>query len=303
MHGFPYKNFNIDVGEIWLEELAHYENSGANKAFYDELYYYLQPFYLKKGNQPFISKPDSMENAESKCYYDSYYLRLRRKNERLIDFFEQDGAFYDMEAHCVIAFSDVSEGDFKRLFSLKLRHFEEELYYLYSFLAYHLRASFSENDGNFYEFLKEISIQYAPLIPASVLKGLNYWINDYETTLNQKRLQEYLGSLKRRSAHVAEPSMTEELNAGVYVKGLKQETQDSFDPEKPGNVQFEAKFGPIAEIEKADATPANNEDSQHNMKPEHQANATVKIEKDILIHGTFSNEEILHFFSFLFREN
>lgn len=39
------------------------------------------------------------------------------------------------------------------------------------------------------------------------------------------------------------------------------------------------------------------------MKPEHQANATVKIEKDILIHGTFSNEEILHFFSFLFCEN
>lgn len=171
MTQLTYEDGRLDVAEIWQDLVMQFNNEKLSTEVFDELYTYLQQFYLLKKHAPIVSKAMGKDDLSKKKYYANYVRRF--KGEGIFDYFKHGDAFYDMERPCVIQKGEVAEEDFARLFFLRLQGLQKDVDALALFMSYQFSVNFKQDQGAFDEFLTSLKERHP--LPKAMNVGLRWW--------------------------------------------------------------------------------------------------------------------------------
>jgi hypothetical protein len=162
-----YTNFSIDASDIWLYERNNYlakRKEDQDRNAIDDLYEFLQQFYLDAQHEPFIESSDKTAYAEiqrQQCYN-------MRNAVAPPEWFMCKGKVYMMSIPCEVSLNDYNQIEFQRLFILKLRQYFDGLIHLKGFLKYQLDYNFKSKPSDFQEFLRVSLLQYESLIDRKI---------------------------------------------------------------------------------------------------------------------------------------
>jgi hypothetical protein len=167
-----YPNFSIDASDIWLYERNNYlakRKADRNRNAIDDLYEFLQQFYLDAQHEPFIETSDKTAYAEiqrEQCYN-------MGSAGAPPELFMCKGKVYKMSNPCEVNLNDYNQIEFQRLFILKLRQYFDGLIHLKDFLKYQLDHNFKNKSPEFQEFLRVSLIQYEGVIDGKIINVIN----------------------------------------------------------------------------------------------------------------------------------
>src|SRR5579863_8395442 len=142
MDNTNYTIYEIDAADIWRYECDCYwqrEQQGTDKDSINELYDFLQQFYLQAKHEPFIKSLDDSLWAER--YREKYRETLN--GAVCLNFFMCGDQGYSMQYPCEVFLKKHNHLEFQRLFILKLRQYHGGLLYVVNFLKYQLETNFN----------------------------------------------------------------------------------------------------------------------------------------------------------------
>lgn len=258
---FSHKRYELDVADIWSEEIESFKNGEQPKKYYDDLYHFLKTFYLKNGHKPFISAGEVQADPSKLAYYNNHFERLKVAEYYPVDFFEHGDAFYDMYQPCIISRTNVTKSEFIKLFALRLNQFKKKQYEIGNFLEYQLASNFSDDITEFGSFLSSLIQQNKAWLHKDIMQFVNEWIN-------------------------------------VIIGGGKSITDVTIEEEYDyWNPFFQRD---VDDYERNTLTSDDKHDADHfSENSEAVYDQTLLASEDQVIPGDFSQEEIMHYFSFL----
>jgi len=143
-----------------------------------EIYTHIKMAVLDSEIKPFLYPP---VKEEDNSYYQKYVrMKAEWNNEYIPDFFEHEGAFYDLERTTQHVFREnTSEEIFRILFSLKIGELNLNELPINEFLSFQLFDNFYGDKESFANFLQELlSIAgNSYLLSASINEEIEKWID------------------------------------------------------------------------------------------------------------------------------
>lgn len=277
-----YTNYTVDATDIWEYECNCFHEKKRDKEQMKELYRFLQDVYLLAKHKPFIEEDDETHYANG--YRERYYNRT--EDEVTWNFFVCGRKVYDMNSPCEIILTEFNHLEFQRLFILKLQQYCDGLIYTEAFLKHQLRSNFKNNLSAFRKFLDVSLLQYSTAIDGSIIKITNEWFAETKKKKVEKaakpkskrRKQEIFSEAEKIDTEVANLDVDNDENAKSKTEKPepeKNEVEKTFDTEE----QLSPELLPT-ELEPVETIPTGYK----------------------IVEGNFTKEEVLQFFSFLYKE-
>ena len=142
-----------------------------------EIYTHIKKAVLDSETKPFLNTPHEGE-------YNSNYEKYARINAEwdgiyIPDFFENDGAFYDLEKILYISRENTNEETFRILFSLKIGELKSNGLPINEFLSFQVYDNFYGDEQSLDDFLQELlSIDgNFYLLPSNFNEEIEKWID------------------------------------------------------------------------------------------------------------------------------
>jgi hypothetical protein len=258
-----YNKYLIDLSDLWRFEIEKFYNK-QDRSSYEKIYKFLIPIYLYNAAVSFIDAAcvKGMEGAEE--YYNNYKKRLAIANDHPIEFFESNGAFYDMNQSVIINRGQTSNEEFNILFSLKM---EEYCYTLenniYDFITYHFFNTGQTLIGPYILFLQSLLNDNSDILNKNRAAEIKIWILEMEDFIfKDKKYRESFNTFFYQTNESSDEYIE------ISEEGLEEE--EDFDEKEAGTETLSKKV-------------------------------ELEIEKHKTIPGKFTQEEIHHYFSFLYN--
>jgi hypothetical protein len=142
-----------------------------------EIYTHIKKAVLDSETKPFLNPPHEGE-------YNSNYEKYARINAEwdgtyILDFFENDGAFYDLEKILYIFRENTNDETFRILFSLKIGELKSNGLPINEFLSFQVYDNFYGDEQSLYDFLQELlSIDgNFYLLPPNFNEEIEKWVD------------------------------------------------------------------------------------------------------------------------------
>lgn len=297
-----YNLYGIDAADIWQYECDSYmlgKQESTDKDSINELYEFLQQFYLAAKIEPFI------QSSDESPYADGYRKKYKERESGAVclNFFFCAGRGYAMAHPCEVFKKDYNGLEFQRLFILKLRQYHDGLLHVDNFLRYQLKVNFKNKPADLQKFIKLSLLQYPSVIDSRITNIIDDWFLEIE----KKKIAKALKPVQKRNKafHESESKETGAVNGDTIIQ--EPEIPNVCDekqmvPEQSGTNNQEI----ISESVRADVPIAENSSAEAKRDPalvlsESKTEDTIP-EGYEPIPGNFTKEEIIHFFSFLYQE-
>jgi len=306
-----HKNYDIDAADIWRYEQNCYSTAIAenrNRHLINKLYEDLQDFFILAEHEPLVHVSEKNDNANK--YRKMYHNR--DDNCLPIDVFMSKGHIYDMAESCKIQLTEHNAIAFQRLFILKLRQYFDGLIYLENFLIYQLKANFKNNLANFQKFIKISLRQYPDKKDNEIISVVNEWFSEME-----KKAATGKAKLRpKKGKNPCDKGRIEKEAENADITQLLEGSQDNVNTGAKDKIH-EGINELALTSEVCHLNEVTREINIHELVPE-ETSPDVKSERNPVtgtllveealpdgykeIDGNFSKEEIISFFSFLYKE-
>ena len=313
MDSTNYKIYEIDVADILGYENGWYDIKERDSTSTTELYKFLFHVLLNKIGTNKITGPLRISDYER-----GLKAKIKVKNDLdecwlyLYKCYQVPGKNHNF----TLQLNDENLLLFQKLFVLKIRQYKSGLAYLDDFLKYQFKANFKNKLSKFGEFYDKCLDQYKDIDP-DILGSINKWFIRMEKKRDEKALKLKLRRSKLMNA--AEKSYEQKETATVVLEDGKTNSivvsnsipnQDQVLNESSGKNEPRKDLNPENKSKEAvdgkqtDKKPSSENSGQKPGKINVPKSGTEEIvhNDDKQIHGNFSEEEIVNYFSFLYKE-
>jgi hypothetical protein len=158
-----YRYFEINVSEIWENEIKNYAKQKNSFEYYRSIYFFCRELFLANNSiKPFITLKEIDTGETDLKYLNIYRDKLSKwENEKeLIDFYVKKGDFYDMNTEFIFNLNNNNKSEFAKLFVLKLNQYKDSIFYLNDFLEFQVNKNFNGSILEFQKFKLIINSQF-----------------------------------------------------------------------------------------------------------------------------------------------